>query len=169
MLSLLMSMCKPTKTPSVSNLRCRWRPMGKAEQTLRMRVKLVTPPLGVMFALQEGQGGRVSPVTSDGSALAFDFTLKVTDLNSVPVRFTGPFAQGPASARFVYVCSGVRAGQAGSCWNRRVKIPLTGLSAELVIAAIDCNATVEGTISGIAKDGGPACASVKLLNDWSLA
>jgi hypothetical protein len=35
----------------------------------------------------------------------------------------GPAAQGPP-ARFVYVHSGTRAGQVGSCWDRRAKVPL---------------------------------------------
>ncbi len=138
-------------------------------QIVMMRVNVVDSPVGVMFALQEGTSGLVLPLKSDGTLLAFDFTLKVADLKSEPIRFTGPFAQGPASARFVYLCSGVRAGQIGSCWDRRAKVPLSGLTAELVMEAMERSASVVGTISGIAKDGGPACASVKLLDGWNLA
>lgn len=137
-------------------------------QIVMMRLNVVDPPVGVMFALQEGKSSLFEPLKSDGTPLAFDFTLKVADLNSAPIRLTGPFAQGPAAARFVYLCSGVRAGQIGSCWDRRAKVPLSGLIAELVIEAMERSETVVGTISGIAKDGGPACASVKLLDGWNL-
>lgn len=138
-------------------------------QIVMMRVNVVDPPVGVMFALQEGTCGLFGPLKSDGAPLAFDFTLKVADLDSEPIRLTGPFAQGPAAARFVYLCSGVRAGQIGSCWERRAKVPLSGLKADLVMEAMERSATVVGTISGIAKDRGPACASVKLLDGWNLA
>lgn len=142
--------------------------MSKIERTVRVRVKVVMPPSGVAFSLQEGAAGWVPPSANDGESLSFDFPLKVADLGVTPVRFTGAFAQGPASARFVYICSGARAGQLGSCWSRRAKVPLSGLTAEIVATAMEKEMTLEGEIQGIAKDGGPACASVKLLRGWNL-
>lgn len=142
--------------------------MGKIEQIVQVRVKVVEPPRGVSFSLQEGEKGLVPPSATEGNNLLFDFTLKVADLHTIPVRFTGPFAQGPASGRFVYICSGSRAGQIGSCWSRRAKVPLSSLTEEMVARAMVEGKILEGDIQGVAKDGGPTCASVKLLNGWHL-
>ncbi len=143
--------------------------MGKSGQVVRLRIVVAEPPSGVAFALQEGASGLVPPSESAADRLAFECDLNVADIKSVPVRFTGPFAQGPASARFIYVCSGVRAGQVGSCWERRAKVPLAGISSELLARALSERRVLEAAIHGLAKDGGPACASVKLLSGWRLA
>lgn len=142
--------------------------MGKIGQIVRLRIVLVDPPPGVAFALQEGATGLVPPSARSAASLTFECDLKVADPTSVPVRFTGAFAQGPASARFVYVCSGARAGQLGSCWTRRAKVPLAGIDSELLGRAMSEGRALEGKIHGLAKDGGPACASVKLLAGWKL-
>lgn len=142
--------------------------MSKTERTVQVRVTVVKPPSGVSFSLQEGAAGSVPASAHDGDRLSFDFPLKVADLGVTPVRFTGAFAQGPASARFVYICSGARAGQLGSRWSRRAKVPLSGLTAEIVASAMEKGMTLEGEIQGTAKDGGPACASVTLLRGWNL-
>jgi Family of unknown function (DUF5990) len=102
-------------------------------------------------------------------ALVFEFSLVVADIAATPVRFTGEFAQGPANARFVYIRSGTLAGQVGSAWTRRAKVPLWGISTELVQAALDLGRPLEARVAGTAKDGGPFFASVALLTPWSVA
>jgi hypothetical protein len=143
--------------------------MGNSGQTVRLRIVVAEPPPGVAFALQEGASGLVPPSEIAAERLTFECDLNVADTKSVPVRLTGPFAQGPASARFIYVCSGVRAGQVGSSWERRAKVPLAGISSELLARALSERRALEAAIHGLAKDGGPACASVKLLSGWRLA
>lgn len=142
--------------------------MGKSGQAVRLRIVVMEPPPGVVFALQEGASGLVPPAESASDRLTFECDLNVADIESVPVRLTGPFAQGPVTARFIYVCSGVRAGQVGSCWERRAKVPLAGIKGELLARAFSEGLALEAAIHGLAKDGGPACASVKLLSGWSL-
>jgi len=103
---------------------------------------------------------------STGATLSFDFTVRVRTGSSGALNFLGPFTQGPPSVRFVYVNMGTSAGDAGSCWTRRAKISLRGITAELVAALEKTPAGIlEARYAGTGKDGGPTCASVKLLGD----
>ena len=142
--------------------------MSKLKQTIRIQIVVLDAPAGVTFGVQRGAVGVVDPKQSSGSNLVFEFPLNVADPGSQPVRFTGEFAQGPASARFVYINSGTLSGQVGSCWTRRAKVPLSGVTAELLSQALKNGSALTAEISGRAKDGGPACASVKLLSGWKL-
>ena len=140
---------------------------NKAEISLRLLV--VEPPAGVALALQRGREDLVAPTSVTVEALIFEFSLVVADIAATPVRFTGEFAQGPAEARFVYVRSGTLAGQLDSAWTRRAKVPLWGISAELVHAALESGRALEARVAGSAKDGGPFFASVPLVQNWELA
>jgi len=68
----------------------------------------------------------------------------------------------------VYVTSGTLAGQADSCWTRAAKVPLSGITWPLIQEALaTLGVVIEAHIAGTAKDGGPACAAVPLLNgEW---
>jgi hypothetical protein len=142
--------------------------LSNIKPTIRVRIAVINPPSGVSFAVQEGKSDLVGIKQSSGENLIFEFSLNVADLESNPVRFTGKFAQGPTAARFVYINSGTLSAQVGSCWTRRAKVPLWGVLPELVREAVEKNKVLFAEISGRAKDGGPACASVKLLAGWSL-
>ena len=83
--------------------------------------------------------------------------------NGAP-RFSGEFVQGPAGGKFVYVTSGTLAGHAESPWTRRAKVGLQELKWVVVGCAVSQSGSfLEARISGVARDGGPACASVPLL------
>ncbi|TAH35273.1 MAG: hypothetical protein EYC70_13415 [Planctomycetota bacterium] len=86
------------------------------------------------------------------------------------LRFLGEFAQGPPAARFVYVSSGARAGQGGSCWDRRAKVPLGGITPEQARRVLAGEGLVlEARIGGTARDGGPMCGAVPLLGaGWTV-
>jgi hypothetical protein len=137
-----------------------------------LRITLVHPPRGVVFCLQRGKAEIVSPVRATGDDLSFDFTLRVRDgrPDGLP-NFLGPFTQGPPSGRFVYVNSGTSAGQADSRWTRRAKIQLSGISWPLIEEALAApDAVLEARIAGVSRDGGPACATVPLLDGgWRIA
>lgn len=106
---------------------------------------------------------------ANGRDLSFDLTVAAARVGGVP-RFFGEVAQGPPGGRFVYVCSGTLAGQAESCWTRRAKVPLAAVTWELVLRALaDPAARLEARLHGCAGDGGPACATIKLLDGgWRL-
>lgn len=134
-------------------------------QEIPLRITLVRPPSGVVFCLQRGRADLVSPTEAAGEQISFDFALRVHgDRTSGPPNLRGAFAQGPPATRFVYVNSGTLARQEGSCWTRRAKVPLSGITWELIERVVSEPGTIlEARIPGIAKDGGPVCASVPLL------
>lgn len=136
------------------------------ERELRLRITLIQPPSGVQFCLQRGRSELVDAVVSTGADISFDLTVRaqLAETSRV-VRFLGPFTQGPPTARFLYVCAGTCAGQSESCWTRRAKIPLNPIPPALVEeCCANPNAGLEVQIAGCARDGGPACATVPLLN-----
>src|SRR6266705_4795042 len=53
-------------------------------------------------------------------------TVKTGRNDDLP-NFAGPFVQGPAGERFVYIDIGTYAGQTNTPWSRRLKIPLSGI------------------------------------------
>ena len=137
---------------------------------VRLRISVLQPPAGVQFRLQEGRAELVAPtrVTRDG--IQFEFTLRLGPPRRGQPNFLGPAAQGPPDGRFVYINSGRRAGQQGTAWDRRAKIPLRGITTALLTAALtDGRQVLEARIAGTGRDGGPACATVPLLEGWRLA
>lgn len=142
------------------------------EREIPLRITLVHPPRDVVFCLQRGKAEIVSPIRATGDDLSFELSVRVRDgrPDGLP-NFLGPFTQGPPTGRFVYVNSGTSAGQAGSCWTRRAKIQLSGISWALIEEALAApDAVLEARIAGVARDGGPACATVPLLEGgWRIA
>jgi hypothetical protein len=134
---------------------------------LRLRLNVLNPPEGVRFQIQRGREDLVPPVRAARRALRFDFEIRVGRRPNGQPNYLGPFTQGPPDARFVYVNSGTLAGQPESCWTRRAKIPLTGITWTLIGAARKTGATVEADLPGTGSDGGPICASVKGIT-WRL-
>jgi len=133
-----------------------------------LRIVLERPPGGVDFGLQKGRGSAYETVQtqrSEGSDLSFEFSVPVKaarkDANP---DLGGPFVQGSPGQRFVYIDIGTYARQADSCWSRRLKIPLTGITADMITAA----GILETRVPGTGKDGGPSCASVKTFDGWKV-
>ena len=141
--------------------------MAVAEAEIPLRIVLRRPPAGVRFALQRGETHAGKEVEleavqeADGVGdLAFSCTVRVRPQADGTLRFLGPFAHGPTAGRFVYITVGQRAGQPQSPWDRRAKIPLAGITPELVAAVgTTQSAVLEATIEGTLKDGSPTCAT----------
>ena len=144
--------------------------MPKTETYLPLRITLVNPPTGVLFAVQRGKGELESPSMSNGKELSFDFSVRIGNREDESPNFLGPFVQGPRGGRFVYVNSGTLAGQADSCWTRRAKVGLKDIGWDLVDNVLaETSKRLEARIAGKAGDGGPACATVRLLGDgWAI-
>lgn len=144
--------------------------MPKAETDLPLRITVVNPPAGVVFALQRGKSEIETPAMASGNDLSFDFSVRVGAREDGSPNFLGPFVQGPRGGRFVYVNSGTSAGQADSGWTRRAKIGLKEIGWDLVdrvLAKPSC--FLDAQIAGKAGDGGPACATVRLLaGGWTI-
>ena len=133
------------------------------DRELTLRIVLERPPKGVDFGLQKGRGSAYETVQtqrSKGQDLRFQFTAGVRG-----PALVGPFVQGPAGQRFVYIDIGTYAGQADTCWSRRLKIPLTGIAVDRIAAT----AILEARGPGTGKDGGPNCATVKPFGGWKVS
>lgn len=138
--------------------------MTRKEEVLTLRITLVQPPEAVTFRLQEGKSGLVPPTRVEDDALHFELNVRVGKRPDGGPNFLGPFIFGTPTERFVYICSGTYAGQFNSSSGRRAKVPLKGITWELIEAALaQPGRVLAASIAGKAKDGGPACASVPLL------
>ena len=135
---------------------------------IALRIRVLKPPAGVVFRLQKGRSDLVAPSHEDAASITFDFDVRIAERNGdAPPRFLGPFTQGPPASRFVYVNSGKHAGQKESCWDRRAKVPLAGVTWALIDEALATpEAILEAQIAGTGRDGGPACATVPLARAW---
>lgn len=133
---------------------------------ITLRIIVSGSPLGVAWALQRGRDQIEQAVRAQGGDLVFEASARVRAITPEGVvDLGGPFVQGPPGRRFVYLCSGRSAGDLQSCWQRRAKVPLGSIPADLAEAAV-----VAARIHGTARDGGPACATVPLLGGgWTPA
>jgi hypothetical protein len=135
-----------------------------ADQNVSLRIIVENPP--VRFAVQRGKDELLEANSATAKQLVFEFSVRARDDRSDGPNFLGPFAQGPAGGRFVYVNSGTSAGELASQWTRRAKIPLGGITWSM----IKKGSVIEARIEGTARDGGPACATVPLLGGgWKIA
>jgi hypothetical protein len=144
------------------------------ESELTFRIVLERPPGGVDFALQKGKGNKYEIVQKQRSGngdLRFEFTARaVMGSEGELPNLLGEFVQGPREERFVYIGIGSFAGQTDTEWSRRLKVPLSGISAEMADrAARDSHVLFETHVPGTGRDGGPNCATVKPFAGWKLA
>lgn len=135
------------------------------DRILNMRLTLVAPPAGVLFSLQEGDATPVDAKRADGGDLGFDVAVRVADGPKGP-RFLGPFVRREGERRFVYLRVGKPAGDHLSPWERRVKIFITDIPADMVESALTTGAPVAASFPGTMKDGSPVCATVKPVDGW---
>jgi len=137
------------------------------EHELNLLIILEDPPPGVDFGLQKGSGDPYETVQTQRSStgdLRFELSVRVREGKDGLPNFLGPFSQGPAQQRFVYIDIGTYAGQTNTVWSRRLKIPLHGITWEL----IKKGKTLETRVPGTGKDGGPNCATVKPFAGWGV-
>ena len=142
----------------------------KTDAELSLRISVRHPPRGVAFAVQRGREALLAPSVQTPEVLVFDFTVRIGEAPAgTSPRFLGPYTQGPPAARFVYVNAGQSAGQHESCWRRRAKIPLGGITAVSIQAATRTSGgRLETEFHGTGPDGGPTCATVKSIR-WRVA
>lgn len=128
---------------------------------LPLRITVIQPPAGVAIQVQRGQSSLLPPTRVTAEQISFDFQIRA----SAGPRLLGEYVQGPPHARFVYVNSGVRAGQIDSCWDRRAKISLMSITTSLIeLVKANPRLVLEARVAGLARDLGPLCASVALLD-----
>jgi hypothetical protein len=141
------------------------------ELELKLRIILQEPPRGVDFGLQMGHGTGYQTIEKQQRAKTSDLsfngavTVKDNRADGLP-NFLGPLAQGPPTARFIYVDVGAYAGQTDTGWSRRIKIPLSGIGWDTIKKANIPGVVLEARLSGTGRDGGPTCGTVR--SEWKL-
>ncbi|HTH32239.1 MAG TPA: DUF5990 family protein [Lacibacter sp.] len=139
---------------------------------ITLHITLIKPTPGVVFGLQKGSGSVYETIqkqvpTSNDLSFTFSIVVKGDRSKDQLPKLSGSYVQGPADNKFVYIDIGTCAGQIGSNWSRRLKIPLTGITWE-VIDALSGNAILQTKVPGTGKDGGPNCATVKPFEGWQI-
>ena len=139
--------------------------MPRADQTeIRARLVIEQPVAGVLHSLQQDDAPLDPRRSKAGEPLAFDFPLRVAPGPKVfgpQVRREGPVR------RFVYIRIGTAAGDRTSPWTRRMKIDIHDIEPALFDEAM-AGGVLVGTINGTAKDGTPACATIRPVS-WRVA
>ena len=133
-----------------------------AGSTITLRLTIADPVVGVAYSLQDKANMPVEPRVAGDAPISFDVPITLSDDG----RLTGTFVrrEGP-SRRFVYIAIGASAGQHASEWSRRAKIDIQDIPADLLTQARE-GRLLEVVLPGRAKDGGPACATVRPLQAW---
>jgi hypothetical protein len=89
------------------------------------------------------------------------------DRGNVQPNFLGPLTQGPTLGRFLYIDIGQMAGQRDSVWERRIKVPLSGISWSMIEeVSADPDLVLEARLLGTGRDGSPSCATVSPALGW---
>lgn len=139
--------------------------MPHADQTeIRMRIVIEQPVPGVLHSLQSGDDKPLDPKRSQtGEPLAFDFPVRIAP---GPKFFGDQVRREGPTRRFVYIRIGIMAGDCASPWSRRMKIDIHDIDPALLDQALQ-GGVLEARINGTAKDGSPACATVRPVG-WSV-
>jgi Family of unknown function (DUF5990) len=139
---------------------------------MKCRIILEKTPNNVGFGIQKGKGSQYEIEQfqlGNGQNLCFDCAAQVKKTNNGSIDFSGVSIQGTTQERFIYINIGTSAGQAGSIWTRRLKVPLRGITEEMVLKANENESLcLETIVPAIGKDGKPNCATVKPFAGWSV-
>ena len=137
-----------------------------------IRIRILRTIEGVRLAVQRGEVELLAPAEVDGDTVTFEFMVRAVERKSGgDPNILGPFAFGTPNDRFFYVSAGASTGQHGTPWRRRAKIKTRGITWKLVGQTLaKPGAVLEAVIDGRAKDGGPSCATVPLLDGgWKVS
>ncbi len=126
--------------------------------TVTLRLIIDDPVPGVRYSLQKDDMP-FEPCTAGDGPLAFELPVTLHPDG----RMTGPFVrrEGPRR-RFVYIRIGTSAGDHASAWSRRAKVDIHTIPAALLVPG----ALLEVHLPGRARDGSPACATVRPVMEW---
>ena len=137
------------------------------QREIRLRIVIERPVPGVRHSLQQDDAPLDPKASKSGEPLSFDFPIRVALAEAGAPKFFGPQVRREGKERrFVYVRIGTLAGDHGSPWTRKMKIDIHDIDPALLDAAAR-GGVLAGTIDGTAKDGSPACATIKPVM-WSI-
>ena len=140
---------------------------------LDLQIILQKPPGDIFFGLQKGSGNQCEIVqnqqyTSDDLFFNFVVEARGDRQNDVLPDFKGAFVQGPKDGRFIYIVIRGIAGSPNELYNGKMKIPLTGVTWDLIDGVLANNNLLISQVAGTGKNGGPNYATVKPFDGWKL-
>ena len=144
------------------------------DNQITLHIILVRPTKDTIFGLQKGSGNNYETIqkqqyTSKDLEFRFEIFIKGDKLKDKLPKLSGPFVQGPANGKFVYIDIGTYAGQPNTPWSRRLKVPLSGITwAHVDKLIVNDKMILETSVPGTGKDGGPNCATVKPFAGWHI-
>jgi Family of unknown function (DUF5990) len=143
-----------------------------SKQAVRVRLVCEGLPPHRFESFEGRRDIRVELQTKDGheagtpmgkDSLAWTTEVAVQTAAQGALDFAGSAVHGKRGERFFYLSwSGEQDGQRGMF--RRVKIHLRDLTAVQVAQGVTTNRILVARVHAVAKDGGPACASVPLID-----
>jgi Family of unknown function (DUF5990) len=137
---------------------------------IKFRIILEKTPLDVCFGLQKGKGTPYETIQKqlgDEKNLSFEGEMRVKKTATGSYDFFGDCIQGTTTERFIYIGIGMAAGQLNSIWSRRLKVPLRGITAEMILKLNESDSfCLETKVPAIGKDSTPNCATVKPFDGW---
>lgn len=121
----------------------------------------------IRVALQT-KDGHVAGTPAGPDALGWTTEVSVKTGPDGAPDFAGPAVQGKRGERFFYLSwSSERSGHREMF--RRIKVHLRDVTSAQLARAATTGGVLEGRVHAVAKDGGPACASVPLLGGgWTV-
>jgi Family of unknown function (DUF5990) len=140
-------------------------------QRFLFRILLENPLGGVWFGLQKGRASQSKveqiQAATEGQTIVLHFWTEAKINEDGAVSLLGPYTQGTPAERFVYVNIGASAGQHNTPWNRRLKVPLSGITKERLVGVVSTSEVhFQARIAATAKDGSPCCGTVKPFGGW---
>ena len=152
------------------------RPQSKSLESISVRLVCEGLPEGAFDGFQGLRKIQVTLQTQEGfdvgfrwgdHALAWTSEIVVKRGPGGALDFAGSAVHGNRGERFFYLSwSGERAGLRQMF--RRIKLHLRDLTPALVEQARTSGGVLEARVHAVAKDGGPACASVPILGGWAV-
>lgn len=131
-----------------------------AKQSIDVRIICSNPPSG-NFGLQDKQRSLKQGVFLDEKRLAFDFELTVKQTDAGIPNFTGKYAHGTPSKRFVYLT--LKEGDEKII--RRIKVQLGTIQWEQVMAVLEiANSCLQVEVDGRGSGSVPLISDGWIIN-----
>jgi len=130
-------------------------------ETLTLRLIVADPLPGLHYSLQDRDGTPVDIRIAVDGPMAFDVPVTLRPGG----KLGGTFVRREGTVRrFVYIAIAGQAGQMDVPISRRAKIDVHDIPRDL----LQRGAHLEVRLPGRAKDGTPACATVRPLAAWRM-
>lgn len=140
-----------------------------SEQTLVFSIIIEKPVAGTFYGIQKGTGNRYETLQkqlADSDDLLFAVSLPVKrDKEGRPALY-GPIIQGPLTGRFLYLDMGRYAGQENAPVSGRMKVPLPGITEDIVREATNGSVLLTRILG--TKNGRPTTGLIKPFDGWKV-